>query len=127
LPILLNIQGEAVARQVGVREILKHQGFSRPLSRGSSFKKIGVLRYPNASYDIYYYEYNNPANMHGRHALVVIRNGWRYIGSYEADDPCFVKDIRIICDNYRQDDIIFKNGAPPNKLFVQGYERDFYK
>lgn len=124
LPILLN--GEAVARHVGVRELLKRQGFGRSLDHRASIKKIGVLRYPGVFYDIYYYDYDDPS-LHGIYAIIVVKNGRKYLGYYRIMPDCIVKNNKIKCDSPWGNEIVFKNGRPPKQVLIDGEICDFYK
>jgi hypothetical protein len=71
---------------------------SRPISPRAIFAKhdpqgrlpntttrpLGTIRVRNSVYEVYYLNFTNPVSLHGQQRIAIIKNGGKFMGSYQC-------------------------------------------
>jgi hypothetical protein len=52
--------------------------------RNTTIERLGTIRIGNSTFAIYYLNFTNPRSRHGQQRITIVKNGNRFIGSYQC-------------------------------------------
>ncbi len=117
------IAGSAASSDI--RPLLRHQGFVGPINGRETIKYVGEIQAARQHYQIYAYRgvFRAAVVDHGVNRVIVILNGSRLYGTYDASEPlaCKVHKRRVTCN---VGVIEFTDRGPPPRVLFDGRPQD---
>jgi hypothetical protein len=110
-----------------VWSILKSQGFTQQIGKGTSIRFFGKIFVGKRRFDIYYYtqEDINPigASVHGSQDVIILQDGHIYIGRYLINSPPIgIHGRCLLFDGADTSSSCLRIGrdGPPSSLVIDG-------
>ncbi len=50
----------------------------------TTIRPLGTIRVRNSVYEVYYLDFTNPVSLHGQQRIAIVKNGSKFVGSYQC-------------------------------------------